>query len=306
MMSTRFTSCLVCSARPLLLLGLLLAPLGLAHASPPSQKGGLGGPQRAAGTAQAINTATVSPDITVDLSGTTLDDELVGDDDLAGTVIAISLGSLPDASDVNAYYLESGSDDELFSLDVTADLGGLTADRGDVVRYDGSIYTLEFDASAESVPDGVVTDAVAIVGSDLLLSFDTTVALGGSTYDDEDVVRFDGAAFTLFFDGSTNGVPSSLDLDAAYYFESDGILALSLDGSGLIKGVSFDDEDTIEKRMASGSWAMTYDGSAQHPGWPAGDLNAIHFVPEPGVLPMLGSGLLLLATVGRRRARMTP
>jgi hypothetical protein len=257
-------------------------------------------------TAQAINTAIVSPDITVDLSGTTLDDELVGDDDLAGTVVAVSLGSLPDASDVNAYYLESGSSDELFSLDVTADLGGLTAERGDVVRYDGSIYTLEFDASAEGVPDGVVTDAVAIVGNDLLLSFDTTVALGGSTYDDEDLVRFDGSTFTLFFDGSANGVPSSLDLDAAHYFEIEGILALSLDGSGAISGVSFDDEDTIEKRMASGSWAMTYDGSAQHPGWPAGDLNAIHFVPEPGVLPMLASGVVFLLSIRRRRTRISP
>jgi hypothetical protein len=271
----------------------------------PPQKGGLGGPQRVAGTAQAINTATVSPDITVDLSGTILDDQLVGDDDLAGTVIAVSLGSLPDASDVNAYYLESDSNDELFSLDVTADLGGLTAHRGDVVRYDGSIYTLEFDASAKGVPDGVVTDAVAIVGSDLLLSFDTTVALGGNTYDDEDLVRFDGSTFTLFFDGSANGVPRSLDLDAAHYFETDGILALSLDGSGAVSGVSFDDDDAIEMRIASGSWAMTYDGSAQHPGWPAGDLNAIHFVPEPGVGVMLASGAIFLLTVGRRRARVT-
>ena len=79
MTSTRFKSYPVRSAWLLRTLGLLLASLGLAHASPPPQKGGLGGPQRVAGTAQAITAATVSPDITVDLSGTTLDDELVGD-----------------------------------------------------------------------------------------------------------------------------------------------------------------------------------------------------------------------------------
>ena len=87
--------------------------------------------------------------------------------------------------------------------------------------------------------------------------------------------------------------------------ESDDILALSLDGSGTVSGVSFDDEDAIEHRLVSGSWAMTYDGSALHPGWPAGDLNAIHFVPEPGVGVMLASGAIFLLTVGRRRARVT-
>ncbi len=60
MTSTRFKSYPVRSAWLLLTLGLLLASLGLAHASPPPKQGGLGGPQRVAGTAQAINTAAVS------------------------------------------------------------------------------------------------------------------------------------------------------------------------------------------------------------------------------------------------------
>ncbi len=261
------------------------------------------GVSREAGATVVLNSAIVSPDITVDLSGTTLDDQLVGDDDLSGTVVAVTIGPLADATDVNAYYLESGTSDELFSLDVTADLGGLIAYPGDVVRFDGAIYTLKFDASAEGVPDGTMTDAVAIVGSDLLLSFDTTVTLAGNTYDDEDLVRFDGSAFTLFFDGSAQGVASGLDLDAAHYFESVSLLALSFDGSGALGGVVFDDEDVLEYDAGSGSWSITYDGSAQHTGWHGSDLDAVHLVPEPGGFVGLACGVGLLSLIGRRRAR---
>jgi len=47
-----------------------------------------------------------------------------------------------------------------------------------VVCFTGTTYPLEFDATANGVPNGVITDAVGV--ADLLLSFDTSGTVGGS------------------------------------------------------------------------------------------------------------------------------
>ena len=251
--------------------------------------------------ATSLQSVSVSPDVTVELSATTFDHEDVAVDNLLGVVVPASLGSLPANADVTAYHL-LGNGDQLFSLDTTVTLPGpLTAEPADVVRYDGVSYTLEFDGSAEGVPNGVITDAVGVAGSgDLLLSFDTTVDLGPVTADDEDLVQFDGASFSLAFDGSSAGVPEALDLDGADDL-GNGNLGLSFDGSGTLGGVDFDDEDVLEHDLGMGTWEMAYDGSMEHAGLDGGpDLNAIA-LPEPNGLLLLVSGIAgLLVLAGGR------
>jgi hypothetical protein len=47
------------------------------------------------------------------------------------------------------------------------------------------------------------------------MSFDTTGEAGGTVFDDEDVLRFDGTAWTIEFDGSAaNSNWAVADLDA--------------------------------------------------------------------------------------------
>ena len=245
--------------------------------------------------------ALVSSDVTVELSATTFDDEDGAVDNLMGGVVPTSLGALPSSADVAAYHLHSNGD-QLFSLDTTVTLPGpLTAERGDVVRYDGGSYTLEFDASAEGVPNSAVTDAVGRDGSgDLLLSFDTTVDLGALTADDGDLVVFDGASFSMAFDASAAGVPEALDLDGAHDL-GNGNLGLSFDGSGQLGGVDFDDEDVLEYDPSGPTWLLAYDGSAEHAGWGGGpDLDAVA-LPEPGMLLLLGSGIAGLLVIGHGR-----
>ncbi len=220
-----------------------------------------------------------SPDITVDLSGTIPDDEDVAVDDLAGTVTLVGLGNLPESADLDGYHrLPNG--DQLFSLDTTSELaGGLTAAPGDVVRFDGTSYSLALDAGAQGLPPEANVDGVSVIeGGDLLLSFDTTVEVNGNTVDDEDLVRFDGVTFSLFLDGSAAGVAGALDLDAVHHLDPNGHLLLSFDGSGTLGGVDFDDEDVLEYDPVGGTWEMAYDGSTQHSGWPQGDLDAVHGV----------------------------
>jgi hypothetical protein len=248
---------------------------------------------------QAQDAVLLSPDTTVELSAMTFEDQEVVGDNQMGSVSLVPLGVLPEASDVNAYHLLPNGD-QLYSLDTTAELGGgLTAGPADVVRYDGVTDTLEFDASAEGIPDGVIVDAVSVHGSgDLLLSFDTTVDLGGGvTAQDEDLVRFDGGStYTVFFDGSAENVPAGLDLDGADYRASDGHLFLSFDASGSLGGVDFDDEDILEFDSGGPTWTLHYDGSGEHSELAAADVVA---VPEPRGWLQLVAGIVLLGVLHR-------
>jgi hypothetical protein len=256
--------------------------------------------------ATQLEWVSVSPDVTVELNATTFDDEDVAVDNLSGVVVAASLGSLPESADVTAYHLFDDGD-QLLSFDTTVTLpGSVTAEPGDVVRYDGAIYVLEFDASLQSIPNGVITDAVSTnAGGDLLISFDTTVELaavsGTITVDDEDLVLFNGSSFSLVIDGSAAGVPGALDLDGVHDL-GNGKLALSFDGSGQLGGVDFDDEDVLEFDPSGPTWAMLYDGSAQHATLAATDADAIS-LPEPGAILSLAAGITFLAIVNRRQAK---
>jgi hypothetical protein len=244
---------------------------------------------------------SIAIDTTVELSGLTFDDQEVVIDDQMGMVTLAPLGVLPDASEVTAYHrLVNG--DQLYSLGTSVELGGgVTAGPGDVVRYDGVTDTIAFDANAEGIPDGVIVDGVSVHSSgDLMLSFDTTVNLGGGvTAQDEDLVRFDGGStYTVFFDGSAETVPAGLDLDGADYRTSDGHLFLSFDGSGSLGGINFDDEDILEFDSGGPTWALHYDGSVAHSELAAADIVA---VPEPRGWIQIVVGMGFLGTLNRVR-----
>src|SRR5438876_385981 len=85
----------------------------------------------------ALNSIRYSPDITVVLGGTTVDHNQVAEDDLAGTVTLVNIGSFPPTAIVTAYdRLPNG--DQLLAFDTPVALpGGLTVRAGDVVRFNG-------------------------------------------------------------------------------------------------------------------------------------------------------------------------
>lgn len=105
----------------------------------------------------------------------------------------------------------------LLSFDTTVDLGaGLVAADEDLVRWNGSLFTIVFDGSAEGIDSALDVDAAQdLGGGHFLMSFDTTGQVGGVVFADEDVLRFDGTTWTLEFDGSTaNTAWVAADLDA--------------------------------------------------------------------------------------------
>jgi hypothetical protein len=220
-------------------------------------------------------------DVAIRLDGQTFGDEQVVEDPLGGPVAAIGLGAVPSSVALGAYQVQAGGA-QLVAFDATVELpGGLVAEPRDVVQtnFDGSAaYTLVFDGSANAVPRGARVDAVSLDAGDLLLSFDTTVVLGAVTADDEDVVRFDGVAFTIFFDGSAAGVPAALDLDGFTEAPYAGALFASFDDSGVVGGVSFGDEDILE--YDGSTWELAYDGSAADSAWRAADLGGAHVLTD--------------------------
>jgi hypothetical protein len=232
------------------------------------------------GSAAAVLDVTYSPDVEATFDGQSISREDPAVDDLMGTVIPVPIGTVPQSADLIAYHREADGA-HLLSFDTTVELGvgPLTARPGDVVRFDGSTYTLEFDADGAGVPAGVAVDAVARLDDDLMLSFDVTVALSGSTFADEDLMRFDGVDFSMFFDGSAAGVDPGLDVDAADFRPADGHILMSFDGAGSLTPVSFADEDVLEFDPLADAWSLLYDGSAQHAAWESADLVALAASP---------------------------
>jgi hypothetical protein len=253
-----------------------------------------------------VDSMDLSPDVTITLDSQTIRDEDVASDDLmSGVITKPSLGPIPEAAELAGYH-DLGSGEVLLVFETTVALpGAVTARPGDVVRYDGANYMIEFDASAESVPMNAHVDAVSVsAGGDLVLSFDTTVTLGGATYFDEDLIEFDGANFSAFFEGSAAGLDPALDVDGVHVFVSSGNLALSFDTSGSISGVDFDDEDVLEYDVAGTTWELAWDASVERSEWERGaDVDAVHFVPEPSQFLMLaaGSGFLVLRRLQCKR-----
>jgi hypothetical protein len=247
----------------------------------------------------AQNVVSASPDITIALGATP---EIVADEDVAvdnqvGVVLLENLGAIPNGSEIVAFGLDTNGD-RLVSFDTTTALSdGTIARPGDVVRYDGAGYSIEFDAAAQGVPNGTQTDAASLAAGGLLLSFDTTVSLGGITIADEDVVHWDGSSFSLLFDGSSVGLADALDVDAAQDLGG-GSLLVSFDTSGTIGGIAFDDEDVL--RFDGANWTLEFDGSAADPNWGAADLDA---VPEPTFFSLLAAGTLSIGVAFRRGRR---
>jgi hypothetical protein len=233
----------------------------------------------------------VSPDTTTMLGGVVVDRRQPAEDD-GVTIVPTALGpsapgiTLPNGANLDAFdRLPSG--EVVFSTDITVAIAGLAAPGvagpSDVVLVDGTGPAIVFSASTAGLPAGTDIDAVALESdSDLLLSFDTTVSVGGVVVDDEDVVRIDGGggAPVIVYDGSVQGVAAGLDLDAAYRSLDDDHLLLSFDGSGVLGGVPFDDEDVLDWNPVGGAYAFAYDGSAAPASWQTGaDLDAVSSFP---------------------------
>ena len=257
--------------------------------------------------AAPIDSLRISPDTTIDdgASGVVADEGFVLEV-LTGPVGLMSDPALPAGVDLDALTLRGN--ETIFSVDTTVQLGSIVARPGDLVSFDGSTYAIDFDASAEGIQGNI--DAASADHGDMLVSFDTTVLVGGSlVIHDEDILRIDGTTFSLHLDGAAAGIDPSLDIDAVHRFVG-GDLLVSFDTSGTVGGVTFDDEDLLEYRSDTSTWEMAYDASASAVSvWTGADLDAVWAYQARfgggicGLGPELAFILLPLLVASRSRTR---
>jgi FtsP/CotA-like multicopper oxidase with cupredoxin domain len=143
-----------------------------------------------------------------------------------------------------------------------------TADDADIYSWDGSAFSRAIDVTAITgpLPGGANVDGFDRVDdSHFYMSFNGNVAVPGllAQVADEDVVYYDAGAWSLFFDGSANGVGGT-DLDAISIVG--GSLYFSTDDSDVPPGAGGSGDDADIYRWNGGSsYTRMVDASAA--GW---------------------------------------
>ncbi len=193
------------------------------------------------------------------------------------TMLILPAGTAVDA----VYRLSSG--DWLFSVEAAADLGSAVFDPRDLILFDGVDYSLFLDGAAAGIPPEANIDALFLDGGDSgdpVVSLDIPALVGGSSYGPGDLLKWDGAAFALYFDAASAGLPIQANVTGAD--KRAGLLILTLDtpvtlGTGLL----------LPGQL------LSWDGASlnlyyEDPAWPVSSrLDGVAFLPPPGVVPHL-------------------
>ncbi len=157
-------------------------------------------------------------------------------------------------------------------------------DNADIyARNSNGTYTRVFDASVFGVPGGADVDAFVYNGpNDIYLSFNGSVVLpnldgvvggpnGPRTVQGADIVHWNGAAWSLYFDGSDVGLTAGAENVDAFAFHPDGSLLVSTSGNPSVPGLpagtpGLADEDLLRCVGTFGptttcSWSLYFEGS---------------------------------------------
>lgn len=174
---------------------------------------------------------------------------------------------------------------------VTAALTGSAIDLGTVGADETYGYGRLDVAAADAWLDAHQPPTIL----DLSISANGPQRLGGLSVADEDIVSFDGSAFTMVFDGSDVGVKG--ELDAFSWIDADSLL-ISLAAPATLAGVgSVDDSDVLRFDATSlgstttGSFSMYVDGSDVGLTTDAEDIDALEQLADGRILISLrGTG----------------
>ena len=167
---------------------------------------------------------------------------------------------------------------------------GLTFANEDIVKFNGSDFSMHFDGSDVGLSNFEL-DALDIISKNkILMSFTKAGNIPDLGYvDDSDVILFTATklgdqtsgTFELYFDGSDMGLNGNgEDIDAIHRLP-DGRLLVSTNGSASLPGASVKDEDLLvftPKELGdntSGSWEKYFDGSDIELRSSGEDINAV-------------------------------
>jgi hypothetical protein len=192
----------------------------------------------------------------------------------------------------------------LVSFASNGSVGGVTFADEDILRFDGSAWSLFFDGSDVGVSATDVFAFYLLDPDSILLAFTAAVTVGGQTYAPTDIVQFNATSlgdvtagtFSLYFHGIDVGLDASSDNIDALDILPDGRLLISTTGDPTVPVLtSLADEDilaftpTTLGPTTSGSWALYFEGSDVALGSSSEDIDAVDVGPN---------GAIYLSTLG--------
>ena len=133
---------------------------------------------------------------------------------------------------------------------------GLPVGPRDVLKRVGDQALVIFNGAAHGVPLGTKIDALAIgLEGELVMSFDGAVSLAHGLANDEDLVTLRDDELVIFFDASSFGFDTSLDLDAADFLSEEALL-VSFDQFGTTVGINHRDDELVVVGLESGQVSL--------------------------------------------------
>ncbi len=132
------------------------------------------------------------------------------------------------------------------SPDVPSYLGTTDYLQTQTVYYQSGSWSLEFDGPMYGIPSDVSIDAFAYdTNGDLILSFDEPVTLSGTNFMPSDLVRYDGATYTLYWSGSSAGLGPDTNIDA-FALTDTGKKLISFSEPATVGGTTYMPGDVVE------------------------------------------------------------
>ncbi|HXQ35468.1 MAG TPA: hypothetical protein VN843_15730, partial [Anaerolineales bacterium] len=175
----------------------------------------------------------------------------------------------PTASGVSNYPL-------YLSLTGNQTIGGITSADEDILRFDGTNWSLFFDGSDVGVGSTDLFGFSILDADTILMSFSGAVTVNGISALPQDILRFDatslGSNTVGTFSMYLNGIDVGLDLSAekidSVSLLQDGRVLISTTGDPAVVGITgAKDEDVLAfmptslGNNTSGNWSMYFDGS---------------------------------------------
>jgi hypothetical protein len=151
-----------------------------------------------------------------------------------------SAAGIPANAQIDAVSLNGALAPQL-SFETSVTLPGVGAiDDEDVVTYSAGTFAMTYDGSSAGVASALDVDALNAVSgpAGFLISFDTSGTVGGVTFGDEDVIRYDSGlgTYAMYFDASASDPTDWPRADLNALPEPDLALAIA-SGAALLAGL---------------------------------------------------------------------
>ena len=228
---------------------------------------------------------------TLFIASTSSSDRYLGEVDLNGTLLnAYDLAFMGTASNLRSdvAYAPSSQNPNTKSIYIVS--RGVD-NNSNSNENDGKVWEISLLPPPTATPTNTLSTSPST--NPLLASFGSNGTLGGISFADEDILRFDGVTWSLFFDGSDVGVGGS-DLFGFSLLDSDSLL-LAFSSAVTVNGISATPQDILRFDATSlgsttaGTFSMYLDGSDVGLDASADSLDAVD---------QLADGRVLISTTG--------